>query len=59
MHSLILTIHNKDFLVERVLNSIKDYTTGNYEIIIVLDGCNDNSENIVDQFIGTNRNIKI
>lgn len=59
MHSVILTIHNKDFLVEKVLNSIKNYTTGNYEIIVVLDGCTDNSESIVDQFIETNHSVKI
>lgn len=55
--SINLTIHNKDFLIKDVLESIKRHTTGNYEIIIVLDGCTDNSEKIVKNFFQTNYNI--
>jgi glycosyltransferase involved in cell wall biosynthesis len=50
MHSIILTVHNKDFLLETVLSSIKKYTFGNYELIVILDGCNDNSEKITISF---------
>lgn len=57
--SLILTIHNKDFLVERSLNAIKNYTKGIYELIIVLDGCSDNSEFLVSKFSKENKNLKI
>ena len=59
MHSLILTVHNKDFILLKVLESIKKYTTNNYELIVVLDGCSDASESILDNFIGENKNLKI
>jgi len=57
MFSLNLTIHNKDFLIEHVLDGIYKNTSGSYELIIVLDGCQDNSEAIVKSFL-KNKNIK-
>lgn len=51
MYSIILTIHNKDWLIERVLDGIIRHTIGNYELIVVIDGCTDNSESIVDKFL--------
>lgn len=45
-HSLILTVHNKDWLIDKVIDGIKKYTTGNYELIVVFDGCTDNSEEV-------------
>ncbi len=59
MHSLILTVHNKEQLLENVLNSIKKHTVGNYELIVVLDGCSDGSESILDNFIDQNKNLEI
>lgn len=59
MHSLILTVHNKDFILLKVLESIKKYTTNNYELIVVLDGCSDASESILDNFIDENKDLKI
>jgi glycosyltransferase involved in cell wall biosynthesis len=47
MHSIILTIHNKEWLIEKVLNGIIDNTVGKYELIIVIDGCTDNTESVV------------
>ena len=47
MHSIILTVHNKDWLLEKVLEGIYYNTRTPYELIIVLDGCTDNSERIV------------
>lgn len=41
------------------LNGIKMTTTGNYELIVVLDGCSDESENILDDFILHNDKIHI
>lgn len=58
-YSIILTIHNKDFLVKESLERIKKLTKGSYELIIVLDGCTDKSEEIVLSFIKENPNIKI
>jgi glycosyltransferase involved in cell wall biosynthesis len=59
MFSIILTIHNKDFLLNNVLNAIKINTVGTYEINAVLDGCSDKSEEILDSFISNNKNLKI
>lgn len=57
-YSLILTVHDKDFLIERVLSAIKNNTTGIYELIIVLDGCKDNSALLVSTFAKLNPSIK-
>jgi len=57
--SIIYTIHNKEILVAEGLNRIKQYTDGIFEIIIVLDGCTDNSERIVKSFISKNPDLKI
>ena len=45
-HSLILTVHNKEWLIEKVVKGITDNTTGNYELIFVFDGCEDNSAGV-------------
>lgn len=57
-NSIVLTVHNKGFLIGSVLESIKKNTTGLYELIIVIDGCTDNSKIIIDDFCKKNKNIK-
>jgi len=57
--SIILTIHNKGFLVKNSLERIKKLSKGNYELIIVLDGCSDDSEELVLKFKKENPNLKI
>ena len=57
--SLILTIHNKDFLVPTSLEKIRKHTRGSYELIVVLDGCSDNSENFVLEFRRNNPALSI
>lgn len=57
--SIILTVHNKEFLLLQVLNGIKNNTIGNYEIIVVLDGCTDNSELVVTNFKEKNPEINL
>ena len=47
MHSIILTVHNKGWLIGDVIQGIKDNTVGEYELIVVVDGCTDNSEEVV------------
>ena len=60
MHSIILTIHNKEFLINQVLDGIVKNTVGDYELIIVLDGCTDKSFDIVeDYFYGKDQNVLI
>ena len=46
-HSIILTVHNKGWLIDKVIQNIYKNTVGSYELIDVLDGCTDNSEEIV------------
>ena len=58
MISLNLTVHNKSFLLPEVLSGIKNNTTGNYEIIFVLDGCTDSSLQMVEYFCMNNPRIK-
>lgn len=59
-NSCLLTIHNKDFLIDHVvngiLNSISDTTT---QLIVVFDGCTDNSEAIVKNRLKDITSIKI
>jgi len=56
-YSINLTIHNKESLAKQVLEAIKQNTTGNYEVVVVLDGCSDGSESIVHEFFKQNSNI--
>jgi len=54
MHSIILTVHNKGWLLEKVIEGIIKNTQAPYELIIVLDGCTDDSEKVVwDTLLGT------
>jgi len=57
MHSIIVTIHNSarqiptgEILLEKVLNGIINNTTGDYELLCMLDGCTDDSDKIVDKY---------
>lgn len=59
MISINLTVYNKEFLLAECLEKIKIHTTGIYELIVVLDGCIDGSETILDKFIDDNRKISI
>jgi glycosyltransferase involved in cell wall biosynthesis len=51
MHSIILTVHNKEWLIQQVLDGIVKYTKEDYELIVVLDGCTDKSFNIAEDFL--------
>lgn len=53
MFNYIITIHNKQDLLPRVLEGIAACCSKRSKIIPVLDGCTDNSEAIVDEFITT------
>jgi len=45
----IITVHNKEHLIERVLKCVLSCFGKNSAIFVVLDGCTDNTEKIVDQ----------
>ena len=50
--STLLTIHNKDFLIEQVCRGLIDNLSENNEqIIVVFDGCNDNSESLTKNIL--------
>jgi len=50
-HSLVLTVHNKEFLIKKVIDGIVNNTTGDYELILVFDGCIDQSEKIASDML--------
>ena len=58
-YSINLTVHNKGFLLERVLQSIYKYTVNDYELVVVLDGCIDNSKNICSKWKEKFENFKL
>jgi len=59
-NSCILTIHNKDFLIEQVCNSLINNLSNNTDqLIIVFDGCTDNSIPIVKNILKNINRIKI
>ena len=59
-NSCILTIHNKDFLIEQVCNSLINNLSNNTDqLIIVFDGCTDNSETIVKNILNDVTDMKI
>ena len=47
----IVPIFNKEDVLPDTLNAIESIASSNSEIILIVDGCTDNSENIVDEFI--------
>ena len=44
MHSIILTIHNQEKIISKVIKSILKFTAQPYELVVVFDGCTDKSE---------------
>mgnify|MGYP001498638173 CR=1 FL=1 len=59
--SVVLTVHNKAWLVDKVIDSIIVNTAANLELNIVIDGCTDNSEEVISdtlkKYPGTRTNI--
>jgi glycosyltransferase involved in cell wall biosynthesis len=58
--SCVLTVHNKENLIAEVCNGIASSISKNVdEIIVVLDGCVDNSEKIIrESFVNLKNNVK-
>lgn len=58
--SIILTVHNKEWLIQEVIKKIFENTMTKSELIIVLDGCTDKSEEKVNEILKlTPTNIKV
>ena len=49
-YSLVVPIHNQASILPSVLSHLKQNTIGDYEIIFILDGCTDTSEEVVRGF---------
>lgn len=58
MTSINITIHNKAHLLPLFLHRLKTLTVGSYELVFVLDGCTDKSEEIVRAFAQRNQRTK-
>ena len=43
LYSVIVPVHNKADLIERILSAFIRTTRGDWELVVVLDGCVDNS----------------
>ena len=48
---IIIPIYNSEKFLKKCLDSIVNQTYKNYEVIIVIDKCDDNSEKIADEYI--------
>ena len=52
-HSIIVPVHNQEQIIYKVLNKIVKNTVNDYEIIVVLDSCIDNTNEVVEQFFSS------
>jgi len=58
--SCLLTIHNKEFLIDKVVNSlVNNLSEDTNQLIVVFDGCTDDSESIVKRILNPLKNKKI
>lgn len=56
--SIILPIYNVENYLERCLNSIKDQTFKDFEVLCINDGSPDNSQAIVERFVAMDSRFK-
>ncbi len=56
--SIIVPVYNVEKYLEKCLDSIINQTFDDYEVILVCDKSNDNSEKIVDNYIKDNKKFK-
>lgn len=57
--SVIIPVYNTENYIEKCLESVKDQTLKNIEIIVVNDGSTDNSSSIIKKFINNNKQLNI
>jgi glycosyltransferase involved in cell wall biosynthesis len=52
LFSIVMPVHNQETIIEKNLNAILNCTGGrNYEIILILDACSDNTENTLLEWL--------
>ncbi len=49
--SVVIPAHNEEKYISQTLNSLKEQTMQDFETIVVANGCTDNTEKIVDEFV--------
>ena len=59
MISIIIPCYNNEVTITETLNSVKEQSYKNYEIIIINDGSTDLSEKTINSFINNNTEISI
>lgn len=59
--SIIIPMYNEEKTIRKCIESLlnQSYPSDKYEIIVVSDGCNDNSENIVRKIIESEEKVEI
>ena len=58
LNTIILTVHNKEKTISRVLGKlIKNTSSNTIKLIIILDGCNDETANRIEQFFVLNKSM--
>jgi glycosyltransferase involved in cell wall biosynthesis len=57
--SIIIPYYNSGHTILRALDSVKNQSFKDYEIIVINDGSKDDSEGIVKQYISDNKELKI
>lgn len=56
--SFLIPAHNEEKIIEKPLKALERLPYKNYEVIIGLDGCTDNTENIVKEYCKKNKNFR-
>lgn len=56
--SFLMPVHNEEKILDKTLKHLSKLPYKNYEVIIGLDGCSDNSEEIVEKYKKNNKNFK-
>lgn len=56
--SIVLPTYNRGYLLNRAIKSVLDQTFQDFELIVVDDGSNDNTCEIINKYIESHQNIK-
>lgn len=57
--SIIMPAYNSDRYIEKTINSVLNQTYGNFELIIVDDGSNDETLHVAETYAGRDARIKV
>lgn len=53
--SIIIPVYNGEKYIEKCLNSIKNQTFKDYEVLIINDGSKDNTKNLIEKYLNDKR----